>query len=45
MEYASEENMEAIIISLDFEKAFDRVEHCAIEGCFKFFNFGDVLIS
>ena len=42
---ANEQEMEAIIVSLDFEKAFDRVELTAVEGALRFFNFGEVLIN
>ena len=45
IEVAEKENIEAVVISLNFEKAFDRVEHQAIEGTLRYFNFGDKLIS
>ena len=38
--YADEEKLEAVLISLDFEKAFDKVEMVAIEGSLRYFNFG-----
>ena len=44
MQYAEEEQLEALIITLDFEKAFDRVEMKALEGTLKLFNFGEEFI-
>ena len=44
-EHAKDEELEVLIISLDFEKAFDRVEMMAMEGVLKFFNFGPNFIS
>ena len=43
--FADEQNLEAITTSLDFEKTFDRVEHTAIVGALKYFNFGEKLIK
>ena len=40
-----EESIPAVIIALDFEKAFERVERCAITGTLKYFNFGENLIK
>ena len=40
-----EEDVEALIISLDFEKAFDKVKHKSIEGTLKYFNFGPKFIA
>ena len=45
IEYASNENIEAIMISIDFEKAFDRVKMTAVIGALRYFNFGEVFIS
>ena len=42
--FAEHEKVNAIVLSLDFEKDFDRVERCAIKGTLQYFNFGDVLI-
>ena len=30
-----------IIVTIDFEKCFDKIEHKSIEGVFKYFGFGD----
>ena len=38
-------NQATVIISIDFEKCFDRVEYCAIQGSLKYFNFGDNFIN
>ena len=34
-----------VIVSVDFEKCFDRVEYSAIRGSLKYFNFGDNFIQ
>ena len=39
MNIADDQNLEALIISLDFEKAFDRVEKTAIHGALNSMNF------
>ena len=41
MNYAEQNNIEAVIISLDFEKAFDRVELKSLIGTLRYFNFGE----
>ena len=41
MKYAENEQIEAVIISLDFEKAFDRVEIPALISALEYFNFGN----
>ena len=45
MNFTEDENMEAILIALDFEKAFDRVETPALVGKLKYFNFGEKFIK
>ena len=39
--YTELEDIPALIISIDYEKCFDRLEHSAILGALKYFNFGD----
>ena len=41
IEYCNKEEIDAIIISFDFEKAFDRVEWRILDQVLKFFNFGE----
>ena len=43
MNYTEEEDIPAILVMIDFEKAFDCVEWACIERSLKFFNFGDSL--
>ena len=31
----------ALVVNIDYEKCFDRIEHVAIFGALKYFNFGD----
>ena len=44
MQFADEEDLQAVIISLDFEKAFYRVEMCALRGTLIYHNFGQNFI-
>ena len=44
MQYAEDNKISGVAISLDFEKTFDSVEKCAIRGAMEFFNFGEKLI-
>ena len=41
IEYCDKYNIEAIIVSFDFEKAFDKVEWNILNAVLKFFNFGE----
>ena len=43
--HSEKENIEAIILSLDFMKCFDRIEFCALIGSLEFFNFSTYLIE
>jgi hypothetical protein len=43
LEYIDEENIEALLINIDFEKAFDNLEWDFIDYCLKTFNFGESL--
>ena len=45
LHYVEQENIEAILISVDFYKCFDTLEFQAIEGALRFFNFGDYFIQ
>ena len=45
IEYAEEENLPALIMFVDYEKAFDSVEWDFVYECLDFFNFGDKIIS
>ena len=36
---------QAVIVSIDFEKCFDRIEHESIFSALKYFNFGDCFID
>ena len=39
--HLNKENRPGIIVAIDFNKCFDRVEFKSIEGTFKYFGFGD----
>ena len=45
MEYIDEEDIAAMLINIDFEKAFDYLEWDFVEYCLKTFNFGDSLMQ
>ena len=41
IELLNDEDIPALLISVDFEKAFDRVEWSFIDKCLSYFNFGE----
>ena len=43
--YLYQNNKKAVVISLDFEKCFDRIEHRSIYGALDFYGFGNKFIS
>ena len=45
IEHARVSKIPAVILSIDMEKCFDRLEHTAILGSLRYFNFGDNLIQ
>ena len=45
MKVAEEETIDAMILSLDFQKCFDRISFSAITGSMKYFGFSDYLIK
>ena len=45
MAYAEEHQVEAMILSLDFEKCFDKIEFQTVFGALKKFNFSDTIIQ
>ena len=45
IDYAKTNNIAGVILSIDMEKCFDRLEHSAILGSLKYFNFGKVFIK
>ena len=45
MRFCQDEELETIILSLDFQKCFDKIEICAILGSLSYFGFSDYLIS
>ena len=45
IEYAKNKKLQAVIMSTDFEKCFDRIEHCAVQGALQYFNFGPKFTS
>lgn len=42
IQIAKDRNVELVIMSVDYEKCFDRVAHKAIQSALSYFNFGDV---
>ena len=44
MEYCKQRKIPAVILSLDMEKCFDRIEYGAILGVLRMFNFGEQFI-
>ena len=45
MKNADDEKLEAVILSVDFQKCFDMIEHQAVYGSLKFFGFGEKYID
>ncbi len=45
LDYTEAENIPALLISIDYEKCFDRLEWSAIVGALRHFNFGENFIS
>ena len=45
MEHTKNENLAGILVAIDFEKAFDRVEYSALLTILKWFNCGEVFCS
>ena len=45
MDSATRKQVEQVIISIDFEKCFDTVDHTAIQGGLKYFGFGEKYIQ
>ena len=43
--YTKKANIPGLIITIDFEKCFDRVEYVAVWGALQYFNFGKYLID
>ncbi len=41
IEYTETENIPALLISIDYEKCFDRLEWSAVQGALRYFNFGE----
>ena len=45
IDYTVMNKIEAVILSIDMDKCFDRLEHQSIFGLLKYFNFGDSIIK
>ena len=45
MEYCAKNSLPAVIMSIDMEKCFDRVDYEAIYGSLRTFNFGENLLK
>ena len=45
LEYTEEEDIPALLVFVDYEKAFDSVEWSFINDCLELFNFSDTIIS
>ena len=43
--YTKKSKKKALIVTIDFDKCFDRVEFKSIEGALRYFNFGERFIS
>ena len=45
MEFCKNQNIPALIMSIDMEKCFDRITYPAIYGSLRYFNFGEAFIQ
>ena len=45
LDHTSRKNIAAVLISIDFQKAFDRVEYNSLYASMKFLNFGDKFLK
>ena len=45
LHYVENEQIEALLISVDFSKCFDTIEFDSIRGALKYFNFGEGIIN
>ena len=45
IQYSWQQNLPGIVVSVDFEKAFDRVDYKALKRILVFFGFGEIFIS
>ena len=45
IEYTRNQNIPAVIMSIDFEKCFDKIDYSAIFGALKYFNFEEYFVK
>ena len=45
IQYAKHSNIPAVIMTIEFEKCFDRTKHNTILGALKYFGFGEIRIN
>ena len=45
IEYTKRANKPGVIVTIDFEKCFDRIERAAVRGSLKFYQFGPNFIN
>ncbi len=45
LDFAEDEDIPALLISIDYEKCFDRLEWSAVSGALRYFNFGENFIN
>ena len=45
IKHTDKKNVDAIVLSLDFMKCFDRIEFCALLGAMEYFKFSPILIQ
>ena len=45
IEYTRDNKVPAVIMSIDMDKCFDRISHCAALGALRYFNFGEPFIK